>query len=88
MLPPPKLNLLMVLELYFVFKEPKLVLLESNSVLLKICQNTHHMPNLDHFLLSEGHLQVLCKEKYRLAVDTIRFRLSCKKSTIDPKVRT
>ena len=78
----------MLLELYFVYIEQKLVLLESNLVLLQICPKTHHMPKLDHFLLSEGHLQVLHKEKYRLAVDTIRFRISCKKSTIEPKVHT
>ena len=71
-----------------MFIEQKLVLLESNLVLLQICPKTHHMPKLDHSLLSEGHLQVLRKKKYRLAVDTIRFRISCKRSTIEPKVRT
>ena len=65
----------MLLELNFVFKEPKVVLLESNLVLLKICQKTPHMPNLDYFLKSFGHLKVLCKEKYQLAVNTIRVRV-------------
>ena len=71
-----------------VLLESNLVLLESNLVLLQICRKTHHMPKLDHSLWSEGHLQVLRKEKYRLVVDTIRFRIICKKSTIEPKVRT
>ena len=71
-----------------MFIEQKLVLLESNLVLLQICPKTHHMPKLDHSLLNEGHLQVLRKEKYELAVNTIRFRIICKKSTIEPKVHT
>ena len=52
----------------------------------RIRQKTPQMPNLDHFLLSDGHLKLLCKQKYRLPVHTIRFRVSCKKSTIEPKI--
>ena len=53
------------------------------SIPSNLSKNTLYA-QMDHSLLSEGHLQVLHKEKYRLTVDTIRFRISCKKSAIEP----
>ena len=35
--------------------------------------------------MNYDRLKVHCQEKYRLAADTIRFRVSYKKSTIEPK---
>ena len=50
------------------------------------CQKTPQMSNLDHIRVSYGHLKVENRGKYRLVVDTIRFRVDCKKSRIGPKV--
>ena len=58
-----------------MFKEQKLVLLESNLVLLQICPKTHHMPKLDHSLWSEGHLQVLHIEYIEYNVLQYKFNV-------------
>ena len=48
---------------------------------------TSYISNLDHFGVNYEHLKIEKEGKYQLDVDIIRFRISSKKSIIEPKLQ-